>query len=415
MAETKASRYGVVAMALHWVIAAAILFQVGLGGRMEDAHGPEKFAVFQLHKSVGITILLASLLRLGWRLGHRPPPMPASFVGWERQLARITHAGFYVAMLGLPLTGWVIVSASRLAIPTRLYGVIPWPNLPGLAGDKAWEHAGEIGHGALAWATYGLLAMHVAGALRHQLFSRDEPVLGRMAPGAVPGRWLEPRIALIAAGAATAFLAAHWVRPAPPAAAPPPTVEAPVIAEPAVTPSTPAEKSTSPASPTLSARWRVARGSTISFETAWSGAPVKGRFERWTADILFDPEALDRSRVSVSIDMASAVTGDEQRDAALTAPDWFDIAAHPRAEFTASRFEKTGPDRYLAHGKLALRGVSRPLSLPFRLQIDADKARVRGVTSLDRTAFGVGQGEWTSTDQIPAKVTLSIDLRATRR
>jgi len=55
------------------------------------------------------------------------------------------------------------------------------------------------------------------------------------------------------------------------------------------------------------------------------------------------------------------------------------------------------------------------VSLPFRLQIDGDKARVRGVTSLDRTAFGVGQGEWASTDQIPAKVSVSVDLRATRR
>jgi len=72
-------------------------------------------------------------------------------------------------------------------------------------------------------------------------------------------------------------------------------------------------------------------------------------------------------------------------------------------------------DRYVAHGRLTLRGVSRPVNLPFRLQIDGDKARVRGVTTLDRTAFGVGQGEWTSTDQIPAKVTVNVDLRATQR
>ena len=159
----------------------------------------------------------------------------------------------------------------------------------------------------------------------------------------------------------------------------------------------------------------VAPGSTLGFETAWSDTAVQGRFGRWTAEISFSPEALDRSRVVVSVDMASAETGDAQRDAALAAPDWFDVGAHPRATFTATRFEHAGGDRYVAHGRLALRGASRPLSLPFRLQIDGDKARVRGVTSLDRTAFGVGQGEWTSTDQIPAKVTLSVDLRARRR
>ena len=64
---------------------------------------------------------------------------------------------------------------------------------------------------------------------------------------------------------------------------------------------------------------------------------------------------------------------------------------------------------------LTLRGVTRPQDLGFRLQIDGDKARARGVTTLDRTAFGVGQGDWKSTDQIPAGVTVSIDVKATTR
>ena len=112
--------------------------------------------------------------------------------------------------------------------------------------------------------------------------------------------------------------------------------------------------------------------------------------------------------------MASARTGDDQRDASLPAPDWFDTATHPKAVFTATRFEKVGEGRYVARGSLSLRGVSRPLSLPFRLTIDGDTATVRGVTSLDRTAFGVGQGEWTKTDQIPAKVSVRVDLKARR-
>ena len=99
----------------------------------------------------------------------------------------------------------------------------------------------------------------------------------------------------------------------------------------------------------------------------------------------------------------------------LKGGDWFDTASHAKATFTASKFEKTGTDRYIAHGQLTLRGVSRPARLPFRLQIEGDKARVSGVTSLDRTAFGVGQGEWTKTDQIPADVKVSVNLTATRR
>jgi polyisoprenoid-binding protein YceI len=151
----------------------------------------------------------------------------------------------------------------------------------------------------------------------------------------------------------------------------------------------------------------------LTFTTSWSGDAVQGRFDSWKADILFGPEALDKSKVTVTIDMTSARTGDPQRDASLPAGDWFDAATHPKAVFTATRFEKTGADRYVAHGTLNLRGVTKPVDLPFKLTITGDKARVSGDTSLDRTVFGVGQGEFTATDQVPAKVAVHVQLTAT--
>jgi len=123
---------------------------------------------------------------------------------------------------------------------------------------------------------------------------------------------------------------------------------------------------------------------------------------------------LDGSKVSVTIDLASVKTGDEQRDSSLPSGDWFDVAEHPKATFTATKFTKTAEGRFVAHGTLSLRGVSKPLDLPFRLKITGDTATVSGVTSLDRTVFGVGQGEWKSTDQIPAKVSVSVSLKAKR-
>jgi polyisoprenoid-binding protein YceI len=141
---------------------------------------------------------------------------------------------------------------------------------------------------------------------------------------------------------------------------------------------------------------------------------VQGRFDTWKADIVFSPDALDRSKVTVTIDTASAKTGDDQRDASLPSGDWFDAATHPKATFTAARFEKTGAERYVAHGSLSLRGVTRPVDLPFRLKITGDKAQMSGDTSLDRIAFGVGQGEFAATDQIPAKVAVHVQLTARR-
>ncbi|THD82006.1 MAG: cytochrome B [Phenylobacterium sp.] len=427
-------RYANVAIVLHWLIAFGILFQVSLAWRFKDLHTPEGFALTQLHKSVGITILLLSLARLAWRLINPPPPLPADMAAWEKGLAHVVHWGLYAIMIGMPLTGWLMVSASRITVPTLLYGVIPWPNIPGVAGlapaaKHAWRSIGSNGHGLLAWGFYGLFVLHVAGALKHQLFSRDEPVLGRMAPGAVAGRWFDWRLMLIGLLVLGAVAFGKLVNPpapgmgpppvpasqqdaAPPAAAPPPQAQA---ASPSA-PAAPLAAAAPPpaAAPTGPVHWTVQPGSALGFATAWSGQALQGRFKRWTADIVFSPDALDRSKVSVSIDLTSAETGDAQRDAVLPSPDWFDAGAHPKAVFTATRFEKAGADRYVAHGTLALRGVTKPVDLPFKLTITGDQAQVSGQASLDRTVFGVGQGEFAATDQVPAKVAVSVALKARR-
>ena len=425
------SRYATVAILLHWLIALAIAAQVSIAWRMGGRPTPENFALLQLHKSIGITILVLSIIRLGWRLTNPPPPEPRGLARWEIVLSQIVHWGFYVIMIGMPLTGWLMVSASRRQIPTLLYGKVPWPNVPGIDGlapaaKKVWESIGENGHGLLAYGFYALFVLHVAGALKHQLFERDMPVFSRMAPGAVPGRWWDPRLLLVVIAVLGAVAFGTLVQPPRPVMGPPPAAAAPAAppAEeaapaPSATPAAsaaPADAAApAPAAPasTGPVAWKVAPGSALTFTTSWSGDAVQGRFDSWKADILFGPEALDKSKVTVTIDMTSAKTGDPQRDASLPASDWFDAATHPKAVFTATRFEKTGADRYVAHGTLNLRGVTKPVDLPFKLTITGDKARVVGDASLDRTLFGVGQGEFTATDQVPAKVAVHVQLTAT--
>ncbi|HEV7386577.1 MAG TPA: YceI family protein [Phenylobacterium sp.] len=421
------SRYASVAILLHWTIALAIAAQVSIAWRMGGRLTPETFALIQLHKSIGVTILVLSIIRLGWRLTNPPPPEPRRLARWEIVLSQVVHWGFYVIMIGMPLTGWLMVSASRTQIPTLLYGKVPWPNVPGIdslapAAKKVWESVGVNGHGLLAYGFYALFILHVAGALKHQLFERDMPVFSRMAPGAVAGRWWDPRLLLVVVAVLGAAAFGTLVQPPRPVMGPPPAAAAPAASpaeEPAPAPSAPAAAPIAAAQPpaapasTGPVAWKVAPGSALTFTTSWSGDAVQGRFDSWKADILFGPEALDKSKVTVTIDMTSARTGDPQRDASLPAGDWFDAATHPKAVFTATRFEKTGADRYVAHGTLNLRGVTKPLDLPFKLTITGDKARVSGDTSLDRTVFGVGQGEFTATDQVPAKVAVHVQLTAT--
>jgi cytochrome b561 len=202
-------RYSTGAIILHWLTAAALIFQIAFAGNLEGPLGPDKADAFQWHKSVGILVLALTLVRLIWRVTHPAPAQSASLASWERTLAKVTHWMFYGVLLLIPLTGWAAISASPLALPARLFGAIPFPDLP--APDQAFELLGSVHH-LLVFGLYGLLALHVAGALKHQLLPRDEAVLGRVAPGARHG-WKEPRLWIIAAIAAAIFICGTLIRP----------------------------------------------------------------------------------------------------------------------------------------------------------------------------------------------------------
>ena len=180
------TRYTTVAVALHWAIAALILANLYLGFRMGFLKGLAQFEMFQLHKSIGVTVLLLSVLRLIWRLANPPPELPASLAPWERAAARTVHWGFYVIMIGMPLSGWIVVSTSPLNIPTQLYHLVPWPHFPGVhdlatPARKAVNRTFGATHETLAFGALALLALHLGAVAKHQFLDR-EPILGRMLP-----------------------------------------------------------------------------------------------------------------------------------------------------------------------------------------------------------------------------------------
>ena len=179
-----AGRYGSVSMALHWTIAALIVIQVCLGWYFNEVlpdHSPQQEALVGIHISVGLTILLLVVARIVWRLTHPAPPLPEGLATWERVLARSSHILFYALMLALPLTGWALVSARPG--PIAFWG-IPWPHLPGVSSllpDKAARKSLQHLHVyVLIWVVVANLALHVAGALKHQF--DGHPVLWRMIP-----------------------------------------------------------------------------------------------------------------------------------------------------------------------------------------------------------------------------------------
>ena len=180
------TRYDAVAMTLHWVIAIGILLQIAMGLVMVHFPLPIglKFELYQLHKSVGITVLFAVALRVLWRLTHRPPALPESMPALEKTAAAGTHFLLYAFMLALPFTGWIVVSVSPYNIPTVLYGLIPWPDLPWfstLADKQSADTIAEFIHDWLGYIVIGILALHILAALRHHFILRDN-ILVRMLP-----------------------------------------------------------------------------------------------------------------------------------------------------------------------------------------------------------------------------------------
>lgn len=154
--------------------------------------------------------------------------------------------------------------------------------------------------------------------------------------------------------------------------------------------------------------------SRLGFSGTQTGAKFEGKFTKYAATIAFDPEHPETSRISVTVDLASATTGDTQRDTALPGKDWFDVGHFPQARFESTAVRRRGVGSYEATGNLTLHGVARPVVLPFTLDINGSTAHAKGHVEIIRTSFGVGQGPWSSGQWVALEVGIDIDLVAAR-
>jgi len=154
--------------------------------------------------------------------------------------------------------------------------------------------------------------------------------------------------------------------------------------------------------------------SRLGFQFVESGNPVSGTFGRWSAEIRYDPANPAAARLRVEVDTASAATGERRRDELLTGQDWLDSARARVALFEAEGFRPLGDNRYEASGTLRLRDGVRPVTLAFSLGLAGDAARVLGRTTLIRTQFGVGQGQWGGMSVVGVEVAVTFELQARR-
>ena len=401
--SAQSERYTSVAITLHWVIAIAILGMIFGGWYMTDLPdgAPRQYFLYQMHKSVGITILLLSIARIIWRVMNPPPALPDDMNGLEKTASHLVHLGFYGLMILLPLTGWLYSSVSvKLDVPTVLYFAISWPDVPFVEGLKTEAASGVVNfiHSKLAWVTLALLALHVAGAVKHEL-SAEEGVLKRMLPGLF-GKTDKPKTP--GRGAATAFGSAIGVLAAV-------TLTPPVVSALA------GSGAPVSADATFQPNWIVnTETSSITFSGTHDGNTFTGEFANWDAAIQFDPDAPADAEVRVTVAMANATASQKLYEDSLPSPEWFNSAAFPTASVEILDITSTGDAAYTSTARLTLKDITVDTAFPFTLNINDDAAQMTGQAVFQRKPLDLGQSSDPNADWVSEDITVDVIVEATR-
>lgn len=390
--------YGSVTKVFHWLTALLILaaFPLGMIANNAPIGGSEEIAqkvwLFSLHKTVGVTAFFTALARILWALGQPKPGLLDIENPVEVFLAHFIHWMLYIAMLIVPLSGWLHHSATTGLAP------ILWPfgqSLPFIPTSDAAAHFFSGLHFFFTKVLLVSVGLHIAGALKHAFIDRDKTLV-RMLPFSrdlpVPPEQPHSRVPMVVAAvifggamAMGAVLGAGGKASDP----------VPVVA----------------ATAAAGANGWVVESGMLEITITQFGNPVSGEFTGWNAVIEFDPERrgvvqVGHVRVEVPI---SGLTLGSVTDQAMGA-DFFDATEYPAAVYEAEIF-RVG-EVYEARGVLTLKGIDMPVTLPFTLDLDNGLAKMQGRVEVQRLDFQIGAQ---MPDEASLKFAVGVEVRLTAR
>lgn len=389
-----ATRYGSIAKVFHWSIAIGILAMIPLGLIAADApYGTadeltRKALLFSIHKTLGVTIFLLALARIGWAVSQLKPVALHPERRTETFLAELVHWLLYGSLVLVPLSGWIEHAA------TDGFAPILWPfgqALPFVPKSPALAEIFATAHWLLQWVLTGSVVLHIAGALKHHVVDRDATLRRMWFGRAEAGTYHAPHRVAAPLGALVVWVAtfgAAWATGA----------------------FTTDQRAPRPALTQVESGWQVTEG-TLALTVRQMGKEIEGVFSDWTAEIDFDdtPGLGEKGSVSVTVAIPSLTLGSVTTQA--LGPDFLAGEAHPTATFVAPIVR--AEEGYIADGTLTLKDTEVPVTLPFALDLTGDNAHVSGGAVLDRRAFGVGKS-MTDAQQLGFEVSVSVDLTATR-
>ena len=349
----------------------------------------QKAWLFSLHKTIGLTVFFAALLRIAWAISQPKPNALHPERRLETLLAEVVHWLLYGSLILVPLSGWVHHAA------TEGFAPIWWPfgqNLPLVPESNAVAEAAAGLHIVFERVLVLSLLLHIAGAMKHAVIDKDG-TLARMWFGKTT---VEAASAKQRHGFAAGLAVAVWA------------VALSVGGMLGVY-----QKGSVAAAVALQeveSDWQVQEGA-LGITVSQLGADVRGEFADWTAQIDFDETVTEGVAGSVTVEIAIASLSLGSVTNQAMGADYFNAEAFPTALFTADII--TGPEGYVADGTLSLKDVTHPVSLPFTLSLDGDIATMEGTATLNRQTFGIGDS-MTDESQLGFEVGIDVALTAQR-
>lgn len=364
MLQDSKTSYGTITKTFHWLMALLVISLLCVGFWMTTMMepSPDMFVLYKWHKQIGIIVLILAAARIVWRLTNTIPDILGPSKKWEIGLARAVHVIFFISFLTMPLAGWFMSSAKGFSVSFFGY------TLPNFIGeDKAVADFLGAFHYYNACVLVGAIALHFGGVLKH-VFVYKDGTLRRMLP-----KFIFVGAVLFSFSAQ----ASNWVL----------------------------EKATSK----------------ITFEGTQMGAGFLGEFKNFDAKIFFDPAALDKTDITVEIDLSSVSSKSSERDTTVLNEEWFDVKTYPKAIFKSTSVKLVEGDNYEAVGTLSLRGVTKEVTLPFTYKEVLSKnteehSKVALVTSkgftLNRIDYGVGAKNWADPEAVGITFPVGFELNA---
>ena len=385
--------YSSVAKLLHWLVASLIISQYVIAELAEYAGDSgevvQKLALLANHKSIGMTVLFLSALRLTWRLFNKPPALPQSMPSWQQTASHITHWAIYALIFALPLSGWLMSSANAYSV--SWFNVFVFPDLVG--ADKSLASLFHNVHEILGKLLFCLVLLHVFAALKHHFFDKDG-VLTRMAS------WLSWCMFIIVIVIVLYRFA--WTTQ---------------IEQPAISSNETSEQVDQVNQPLISSSdlplWNIDyQQSYIRFTGDQAGAPFEGLWVKWTADMQFDSTRLDDSGFDVLIDTSQVDSGDEERDGYIVGSDFFDVENHKTARFLANKFTKRDEGGFSSNGTLSIKGLSKSVLFTFTVNENDGFIVLEGRARLDRLSWNIGLGDWQDPTWVGQDVEVLVKVTA---